>query len=129
MPYKIMLTRRQFLGTATTTLLLIPIVAACSSDSSSPDAAPTCEGVDTTSTVNAAHTHTVCVLTTDLTNPPAAGAAYTTSFDGGHSHTLALTQTQLTMIEAGTAVTATCSSVVDPINNTPHTHDFMIVKA
>jgi hypothetical protein len=129
-----MLTRRELLGRATTTLLLIPIVSACSSNSSpSVDAAPACSGVETTSTTVEAHTHSLCVLTTDLTNPPAAGVTYTTTAAttsyGSHSHMVMLTQAQLTMIEAATEVTVTSSSVLNPMTNQPHTHDFMIVKA
>src|SRR5262249_44220803 len=106
-----MLTRRELLSRATTTLLLIPILSSCSNSSSpSPDAAPACTGVDTTSTVSAAHTHTVCVLTSDLTAPPAAGVTYHTSVDGNHDHTVTLSQAQLQSIEAGTAVTVTSSN-------------------
>ena len=71
----------------------------------------------------------VCVLTTDLTNPPQAGATYTTTSNSGHTHTVALTQAQLSSIEAGDDVPVTTSSNVDPTNGQPHTHEFMIVKA
>jgi len=125
-----MLTRRELLSRATTTLLLIPILSSCSSDSSpTPDAAPACNGVATTSTVDAAHTHSVCVPTTDLTAPPAAGVTYHTTVDGNHDHTVTLSQAQLQMIEAGTAVTVTSSNTVDPYTGDPHTHGFTITMA
>jgi hypothetical protein len=122
-----MLTRRALLATGTTVLLLVPILG-CSSSSSTADGA-TCNGVDSTSTVNSAHTHSVCVPTTDLTNPPAAGATYTTTNVSQHIHTIMLTQAELTAINAGTATPVTSSSDVDPINNLAHTHDFTITKA
>ncbi len=58
-----MLTRRELLTRGTTVLLLIPVVG-CSSSS---DDGGSCAGVESTSTNVAAHTHTVCVLTSDLT--------------------------------------------------------------
>jgi hypothetical protein len=74
-----------------------------------------------TSTVTNNHTHTLCVPTTDLTTPPAAGATYTTSSDAGHNHTVALTQQQLQSINSGGSVTVTSSQ--------PYAHDFTIKKA
>src|SRR5262249_15129513 len=109
-----MFTRRDLLTRGTTMLLLIPIVS-CSS--SGDDGGGSCAGVETTSTVNAAHTHTVCVLTTDLTNPNAAGVTYTTSNVGSHTHTVALTAAQLTMINGGQTVMVTSSTDNDPTNN------------
>lgn len=66
------------------------------------------------------HTHTLCVPTSDLTNPPTAGVVYTTSVSLMHSHTVNLTQAQLKSIESGTAVTVTTSS--------PAAHNFTISK-
>src|SRR4051812_17053351 len=82
-----MFTRRELLSRGTTLLLLIPVVG-CSSSSSD---AGSCAGVESTSTVEASHTHTVCVVTSDLTSPPAAGVTYTTSNVGSHTHKVALT--------------------------------------
>ncbi len=120
-------TRREVLS-ATTLLLLVPLAPlACSSSSSgsgntSPgsDGGNGCDGIFDTSTVTNNHTHTLCVPTSDLTNPPAAGVVYTTSVSLMHSHTVNLTQAQLKSIESGTAVTVTTSS--------PAAHDFTISK-
>jgi hypothetical protein len=119
-----MFTRRELLTRGTTMLLLIPIVS-CSS--SGDDGGGSCAGVETTSTVNADHTHTVCVLTTNLTTPPAT-VTYTTSNVGSHTHTVMLTMAQLTMINGGQTVTVTSSTDPDPINGMAHSHDFMIKK-
>ena len=126
-----MMTRRELLGRATTTLLLIPILSSCSSNSTdnTPDAAPACDGIATTSTVSAAHTHSLCVLTSDLTSPPAAGVTYRTSEEGSHDHTVTLSMAQLASIEASTPVTVTSSNVIDPYTGNPHTHGFTITKA
>jgi hypothetical protein len=128
-----MQSRRDFLIRATTTLLLVPIAARCTTSSQNgPPTGPNnsgCDGVDSTSSVVDYHDHTVCVLTTDLTNPPQTGARYTTSSNGGHTHTVTLTQAQLASIENGDDVTITTSSNVDPQNNVAHTHEFMITKA
>lgn len=124
----IMLTRRQLLTRGTTLLVLVPILGCSSSDGDgTPDG--TCAGVSTTSTVDAQHTHTLCVLTTDLTTPLAGGVTYTTSVDGSHSHKVVLTQADLTSINAGQTVTVTSSNDVDPINNALHMHGFSIKKA
>jgi hypothetical protein len=122
-----MYTRRQLLTRGTTLLLLVPVVGpilGCSSSSSNsgPDAA-TCAGVSSTSSVTGQHTHTLCVLTTDLTSPPAAGVNYTTSLDSGHTHHVALTAANLTSINSGQTVMVT--STTD--NN--HSHTFAITKA
>jgi len=127
-----MFTRRELLTRGTTVLLLIPVVGpllGCgSSNSSGPDAAA-CAGVSSTSSVDSQHSHTVCVLTSDLTAPPAAGVTYTTSLDSGHTHHIALSAANLTSINAGGTVMVTSTSDVDPINNMAHTHTFMIKKA
>ncbi len=119
------LNRRELLARAGVILLLVPIGAACSSygTSSSGGDAAGCDGIDSTSSVVASHTHTVCVPNTDLTNPPAAGDTYTTSNNGGHTHTVTLTQAQLQQLESGGTVTVTSSSAQS------HTHDFAIHRA
>jgi hypothetical protein len=121
------LSRRELLTQSTLLLLLVPVAGqalACStSNGASPaETEPTCNGIAETSTVADAHTHTLCVLTTDLTSPPAAGVTYTTSVSAGHSHTVALTQAQLQTIESGGSVTVMTSSPPTP-------HDFTISKA
>ena len=122
-----MFTRRELLTSGTTLLLLVPVLG-CSSSSSNAADGGSCAGIDSTSTVNASHTHTVCVLTTDLTNPPAAGVSYTTSNESNHTHKVALTAANLSAINGGQTATVTSSSDPDPINNEIHSHDFMIKK-
>jgi|HubBroStandDraft_6_1064221.scaffolds.fasta_scaffold12336_6 hypothetical protein len=127
-----MLSRRELLARGTTILLLVPFVSSCSSsnNASSIDAAgTTCTGIDSTSTVDEAHTHTICVQTSDLTTPPSGGVTYTSSNVGNHTHTLMLTAAQLASIESGTAVgPVESSSVVDPVSGVAHTHDWTIMK-
>ncbi len=84
--------------------------------------------MSTTSSISQSHAHTLCVPTTDLTSPPAAGMTYTTSTTSEHAHTVTLTAAQLRDIEAGLIVTVESSSVVDPENGAAHTHTFAIVK-
>ena len=71
----------------------------------------------------------VCVASSDLTNPPAAGATYTTTSVSGHTHTVTLTQAQLASIQSGSTVTVTTSSVVDPLDGVAHTHQFAVHMA
>jgi hypothetical protein len=129
-----MLNRRELLAQGTTILLLVPFISSCSSNSSNngADAAGgACAGIDSTSSLDAAgtHTHEICVLTTDLTNPPAAGVTYTSTIVGSHTHTLMLTAAQLTSIQSGMSVgPVTSSSDVDPINGLAHTHTWTIMK-
>jgi hypothetical protein len=132
-----MLTRRQLLTRGTTLLVLTPILgpvlAACSSDDTSSSASAgggadassggSCAGTDSTSTVSEGHTHTVCVLTTDLSNPPANGMTYTSSDVDGHTHNIMLTMAQLASINSGTQVTVTSTAAADG-----HTHDWSIAK-
>jgi hypothetical protein len=117
-----MFTRRELLTRGTTLLLLIPVVG-CSS-SSDDTSGGSCAGVDSTSTVNSNHSHTVCVLTTDLTSPPGAGVTYTTSNVGSHTHMVMLTAANLTAINTGQTVMVTSTSDGSPA----HSHDFMIKK-
>ena len=128
-----MLTRRALLARGTTVLLLVPIVGpiiGCSMSSTTPPGpGASCAGSNIVSSVDASHTHTVCVLTSDLTSPPVSGVTYTTSTDGAHSHMIALAQADLTAINAGQTVMVTSTSDVDPINGAAHTHTFAITKA
>jgi hypothetical protein len=119
-----MFTRRELLTRGTTVLLLIPVIG-CSSSS---DGAGSCAGIESTSTNNASHTHTLCVPTSDLTGPPAAGKTYTTSNVGNHTHMVTLSAANLTALIGGQTVTVTSTSDPDPINNEVHSHDFMIKK-
>ncbi|HEX3474968.1 MAG TPA: hypothetical protein VHT91_07995 [Kofleriaceae bacterium] len=120
-----MFTRRELLTRGTTLLLLIPVVG-CSS--SGDDGGGSCAGVETTSTVDASHTHTLCVLTADLTSPPGGGKLYTTSNVGSHTHTVMLTAANLAAINSGQTVMVTSSTDPDPVNGMAHSHDFMITK-
>jgi hypothetical protein len=130
-----MRTRREFLASATVTLLLIPL-AACASNSpaagagadagGAPDAGG-CDGILTTSTNVSEHTHTLCVPQADLDDPPSGGATYTSSDNLDplnnelHTHTAMLTAAQLSTLGSGGQVVVT-SSV-----NDEHDHQFMIV--
>jgi len=117
-----MLSRREFLAqSGYVTLCLVPIVAACGSSNSS-GGGGSCDGVSSTSTIVSGHSHTVCVPTSDLTNPPASGATYTSS-GPDPAHTITLMAAQLTSIQQGQPVTVTSSTAAG------HTHDFMIAKA
>jgi hypothetical protein len=133
-----MQTRREFLGRATVTLLLVPLVECSSSgahasgpdeDGGPPPEAGACDGVLTTSTNVSNHTHTLCVPQSDLTSPPAEGATYTSSNnldpinDEYHTHTVTLSAQQLSSIEGGAEVLVTSS--LDDL----HTHQFAIVHS
>jgi hypothetical protein len=138
-----MLTRRLFLSHATTTLALIPIVAAvgfansgCSSSgTTSPATAPpvdsgggpaTSGDITTLSTVasdpTGPHQHSMTIVAGDINSPPAAGVTETSTTMNNHSHTVTLTSAQLAAVHAGQAVTVTSSS-------TGHTHDFTVKMA
>jgi hypothetical protein len=117
------------------TPIVAPILAGCSSSYGSygsgnagPDAA-TCNGVGGDSTVAEAHQHSICVPTTDLTAPPAAGLTYTSSLFAEHTHTLALTSDQLAQIQAGQSVTVASASAIDPLDGAAHTHNWTLRKA
>ncbi|HEY3818870.1 MAG TPA: hypothetical protein VGL81_16980 [Polyangiaceae bacterium] len=130
-------TRREFLESATVTLLMIPLAACASSppvtgvapDAGANEDASSCSGVFTTSSNVSEHTHTLCVPATDLSTPPVNGNTYTSSTnldplnDVEHSHTVTLTAQQLASIDGGGAVTITSS------NSDEHTHQFMITRA
>ena len=129
-----MLNRRELLARGSKLLVCVPVLAACSSKSygqqqaQGPDAGA-CNGIDATSSIAESHDHVVCVATSDLTNPPAAGVTYTTSSVSEHTHTVALTKAQLASINSGATVTVTTSSVVDPLDGVAHTHQFAIHMA
>ena len=123
------MTRRELLIRSGVILLLVPIASSCSSSTyggsgkqASADAA-SCDGIDSTGTVVQSHTHEVCVPSSDLASPPAAGATYTTTNVSAHTHTVTLTQAQLQQIAAGGTVAVTSSTVE------AHTHDFAIMRA
>lgn len=121
-----MQSRREFLTSATVTLLLVPVLAsACGSTGTSGYQTPgvSCDGAGATSTTVNAHAHTICVPLTDLESPPAAGTTYTTSTAAGHAHTVVFTQAQLQSIAAGAAVTVTTTIAGG------HAHDFTVVKS
>ena len=131
-PLLIMLTRRQLLVRGTTLLVLVPVVpAVLQACSSSPSDGPgnSCAGTASLSTVNEGHTHSVCVPTSDMASPPAAGAIYISSNDGSHTHTITLTAEQLSSIASGQSVAVTSTSDVDPKTKVAHTHDWTITKA
>lgn len=128
-----MLTRRQLLARGTTLLVLVPVVPAvlqaCSSSSPNEQQGPSCAGTADLSSVNEGHTHSVCVLTSDMTSPPASGVTYTSSNDGNHTHTITLTAAQLSAISSGQSVKVTSTSDIDPNTNMAHTHDWTITKS
>jgi hypothetical protein len=117
-------TRREFIESGAVLLLMVPLADACSSASSPSSAGQGCNGVLSTSTVNAGHSHLLCVSASDLSSPPAAGMTYTSSASGSgpHTHTVTLLAVQLMQIQAGQSVTVTSS------NNVGHTHDFSVSK-
>ena len=90
-----MLTRRDVLLRGTTLLLLVPVIGCSTSSGTTPGPGASCAGPITVSSVDASHTHTVCVLTSDLTHPPASGVTYTTSTDGEHTHNVTLAAADL----------------------------------
>jgi hypothetical protein len=124
-----MLTRRDLLTRGTTLLLLVPVLGCSMSSSSGTPGPGSCGGINVFSSVDAAHTHTLCVLDSDLTNPPVGGVTYTTSDNGEHTHKVTLAQADLTAIHSGQTVMVTSTSDVDPINGAAHTHTFSISKA
>ena len=128
-----MLTRRAVLAQGTTLLLLVPVLGCSMSNSSGtppgPGPGPSCAGTNVLSSVNASHTHTVCVLNSDLAAPPVGGVTYTTSTNGEHTHMVTFAQADLNTINAGQTVMVTSTSDVDPTNGAAHTHMFSVTKA
>jgi hypothetical protein len=114
--------RREFIIRVGTALIAVPValsLESCGNDNGDTPAPP---GFDVNSTVDLAHSHSVRILTSDLTNPPASGVVYTSSVSDGHTHTIALTQQQLTDINNGVSV-----PVVSSVTNA-HTHGWTIQK-
>ena len=118
-------TRREFLEKTTVMLLMIPVAAACNSNNSTPSPSVGDGGcaIQPTSTITAGHNHMLCVLATDLANPPSGGVTYTTTISQSHTHDVSLTQAMLQQIAMGGSVTVTTS-----VTNS-HTHDFLIQLA
>ena len=113
--------RRTFLYRAGTGLLAVPAVLSACSGSDDGDPVPGgCDGAGAVSSVDNNHTHSVCVTSADLMNPPAAGAQYVTSSDDGHTHAVALSADDLMQLASGGSVTVT-SSVVSA-----HSHAFVL---
>jgi hypothetical protein len=131
-----MLTRRQLLSRGTTLLMMVPVIPAvlqaCSSSSSGggTDPAQSCPSgsFTTNSSVDDDHSHLLCIPTSDLTSPPAAGMTYTALENGSHIHTVTLTAAQLSAIGAGGSATIVSSSDLDPISGVVHPHTFVISK-
>jgi len=99
--------------------MMIPMTACGSSSTTpSPPAGPC--AVQPTSTITEAHTHAVCVLAADLSNPPKGGASYTTTVTRGHTHGISISADQLRHIQAGQLVTVT-TTATDSL-----THEFFI---
>ena len=105
-------------------LLAIPasrILMACGSDSGGNP-----NSLSFTSSNDENHTHTVSLLLTDISTPPAAGVTKTTSLDDAHTHTVSLTEADLESINAGNVVTKTTSE--DETPGFVHTHTFAFHK-
>lgn len=79
-----------------------------------------------TSSFDDSHTHTVDLLKTDVSTPPAAGVTETTSLVQTHTHTVSLTVADLDSINAGNTVTKTTSE--DETPGHIHTHTFAFHK-
>lgn len=116
-----MLTRRRFLN-ETVVLILIPITAACSNDGNMNDEG-SCDGAGATSSIDAGHSHFVCVAGKDLANPPSGGARYTTSNEQGHTHEIEVSAEDLGTIGGGGTVTVQATVVQG------HSHTFMLSNA
>jgi hypothetical protein len=112
-----MVSRRRFVSD-TVLVAILPATIGCSGDDDDGSNPGNCNGVGETSSVDAGHTHTVCVPAGDLMSPPSSGGTYITSTNGGHTHAVGLTAAQLMTLSGGGAVTIT-SSVVEQ-----HAHTF-----
>lgn len=111
-------TRREVLFRLGGLLLVLPasrVLLACGGDSGAPS-------LSFTSSNELGHTHTVLLLLTDLSAPPAAGVVKTTSNVESHTHTVTLSEADLNSIEGGTSITKTTSEDDD------HTHTFTFLK-
>jgi len=118
-----MLTRREFAMTALAALLFVAL-AGCSESLPTDPEVPNCEGVSSTSTTAAGHSHVICIPDGDLSVTPASGRTYTTTHEAGHTHELALTQVQLQTIATGGTITVT---VVGSLHN--HNFTFLLDPA
>ena len=123
-----MLTRRQLLARGATLFVLVPVVGCSSSPSDPPASGGSCSGTIALSSKDALHTHTVCILNSDMSAPPAGGVMYTTSDEGGHTHKIMLTQADLTSMGGGQTIMKTSTMDVDQINGVNHAHTFALTK-
>lgn len=122
--------RREFIIQAGAALLAVPAalsLASCGNDNGD-TAFPFFNpgggtGFDVANSPDATgHSHSVRVLTSHHTSPPAGGVVYTSNVAEGHSHTIALTQQHLANIDNDMAETVTSSQ------NDGHTHNWTIRK-
>jgi uncharacterized cupredoxin-like copper-binding protein len=117
--------RREFLVQCGVAAVVIPaamMLGACGGGGGS--GAPATGFTVTSTPDQTSHSHTVTILFTDLTNPPAAGKIFTTSPGGtnSHTHTLTVTQAQLTDINIGGTENISTST------DFTHNHQFQIHK-
>jgi len=106
-------------------LLAVPasrVLMACGSDSGT-----NAQSISFTSSNDDGHTHTVALLRTDISAPPAGGVTETTSLNNAHTHTVSLTAADLDSINAGNTVTKTTSQ--DNTVGHVHTHTFDFKKS
>ncbi len=133
-----MLNRRELLTMTAggfVTLVLTPILSACSADSTSPGStstttnptSPSCDGAGETSSVTLGHTHFLCVPLADLENPPPSGATYVTSVTDQHQHQVTLMQADLVAVNQGQTVNVMTSSA-SAAGLAGHTHGFAVQK-
>jgi len=129
--------RREFLQRSGMVLVGVAasrFLTACGSDRRGTDVLATNLSVfSVTSSVDQGHQHTINIIRTDLSAPPAAGVVYTTSiplaaYIDDHTHTVSITSQQLTEINNGLTVTIT-SSPTTTATLPAHTHNFGIVKS
>lgn len=116
-----MLSRRRFV-TRTFILTLAPVAAGCTDDDDG-SGSDNCDGAGATSSVADGHSHTVCVASSDLMDPPASGGTYMTSSAEGHTHELELSTEELTQIAGGMKVTV-MTTVVES-----HSHNFTLSES
>ncbi len=139
--------RRQFMGNFVL-FAVVPLAAACGSDDGEDGGTPMgtagtggtggtsangdgdgdgngdgngCDGIGADSSVDAGHSHFVCVPAADLESPPADGATYETTNVAGHTHTIDLTMEQLASLADGESVSVETSLV------NGHTHSVTLV--
>ena len=90
-----------------------------------------CDGIGARSSATGAHTHDVCVPSSDLTRSPSGGVSYTTTNVEGHSHRIELDAAQLAALERGEIVRATTSSETASGvgSETAHVHTFTLARS